>query len=315
MELNYIILAHENPYQLSRLAKRLDAKGVCFYIHIDRNVCLEPFKAALYEKKNVFFLEGKQRERGVWGDLGIVKGTINALKQIIEDQRSGYCILLSGQDYPLKQPAYIQKFFEESSGKNYITCFKMPGTWGINGVDRITKYKVNKSNERRHFTLLPSVYDKDFYSLKTAGKINYLLKSGQSKIILKLLKKRIFPNYLEPYGGSQWWALPSETITLILEFISNHPDYLRYHQFTLLPDEIFFQSIIMFLKKEHPIKIIPSLMYDNWRRKTGPLPVTFGSQDFEEIKQAGEHKIFARKFDTDTDEVILDIIDETMLSP
>src|SRR5690606_12781989 len=148
------------------------------------------------------------------------------------------------------------------------------------------KYKINKSNKRGHFTLIPSIYSKDFYSFETAGKLNYLRKTGKYKDLLRIFKRRRFPNYLKPYGGSQWWALPVHVIDQILKYLENHQDYINYHKFTLLPDEIFFQSIVKQISTSQGIKILPSITYTNWRKKDGPPPVTFTSTDLEELKQA-----------------------------
>ena len=112
-----------------------------------------------------------------------------------------------------------------------------------------------------------------------------------------------------PFGGGQWWALPMSKIRSILEFLDDHPNYLRYHQYTLLPDEIFFHSIMATL--DGPVA--PSLTYVNWDRKNTPLPVTFETEDLEELKLASVGKLFARKFDITIDSTILDFLDQELL--
>ena len=313
MEINYIILAHKNPDQLKKLVKKLGEPWVNFYIHINKKIEIGLFKSLLRGIQNVCFLEDEKRENTVWGDISIVKGTLNALEEIIADKRTGYCVLLSGQDYPLKSNKHISSFFLKNDNCHFINIFPMPGKWKNEGDNRILKYKVNKSINRGHFLLLPSIYDFDFYKIETAGKIKYLLKEGKWKEISKIFKRRNFPNYVKPFGGSQWWAFPIRTINKILEFIKEHPEYLKYHKYTLIPDEIFFHSIIMYLNEKEPIKIAPSLTYANWKRKSGPLPVTFRIEDFEELETASRKNLFARKFDIDIDESILNRIDDNLL--
>ena len=121
MDINYIILAHKNPLQVKRLVEKLNTPDSFFYIHIDGSFKIEPFKMLLSTLKNVFFLE--KRENCAWGDIAIVKATITGLEQIIRDQRTGYCILLSGQDYPLKSNDRIQSFFTSNYGINFIDTF------------------------------------------------------------------------------------------------------------------------------------------------------------------------------------------------
>ena len=129
--------------------------------------------------------------------------------------------------------------------------------------------------------------------------------------MFKILKKRHFPKYLNPFGGSNWWAFPIETIHYINTFIKTHPDYLTYHKFTHCPDEIFFHSIIFSKYKSN--KIEKSVTYVNWSRKNCSLPVTFTSEDYIELSNQKE-KLFARKFDKKIDTQILDKIDKELLN-
>lgn len=310
MNLNYIILAHKNPAQVERLIQRLKYPGNRFYVHIDRNVPISPFKEELSQYEHICFLKEDQREPGTWGDIGIVKATINAMRQIAQEERKGYCILLSGQDYPLRSNKEIQKFFDQQNGTSFISTFSLPHPdWKDGGYDRIEKYKINKSQKRKHFLQLPSIFDVEFYNWETAGKLNFLRKTGRAREIMVILKKRRFPSYLKPYGGGQWWALPMKKVKEILDFIDDHPDYLSYHKYTLLPDEIFFHSIMANL--DGPIA--PSVTYVNWDRKNTPLPVIFEKNDLEELKLASVEKLFARKFDIKIDSTILDLLDQELL--
>ena len=85
-------------------------------------------------------------------------------------------------------------------------------------------------------------------------------------LILLALKKRKFPTYLTAYGGSQWWALPMDLLKFILEFLETNPDYIKYHRFTHVPDEIFFHSII---SSNFPIsRIKSSITYQLVLRKS-----------------------------------------------
>jgi hypothetical protein len=313
MRINYIILAHKNPNQIKRLITRLSENWTYFYLHLDANINIRPFSETLSNFNNITFLNENERFPGIWGDIGIVKGTLAAMRKIAERNEKGYTILLSGQDYPIKDNNAILRFLEKKKS-NYIDINPILELWGPHGLDRIKKYKINKSTKRGHFLLLPTIFDRDFYSIETIGKLNFLRKSRCINKINLIFKKRQFPNYLTPYGGSQWWALTSDTIKDVLNYVDENPDYLKYHHFSLLPDEIFFHSIIMKLEKDGTISnIAPSLTYVNWERNSGPLPVTFTIQDYEELKSVAKEKLFARKFDQETNEDILNRIDNLLI--
>lgn len=313
MNINYIVLAHKNPEQLHRLIHRLNEKWVKFYVHIDKNRDITPFKLILKNFPNVFFLDEINRYEGTWGDIGIVKATLSALSIIADQNPKGYCILITGQDYPLKSNVAIQKFLEDHYGNNFISIFQTPNSWGEPYEDRIKKYKVNKTNKRGHFLLLPSIFEKDFYTQNTLGKLNFLRKTGNYSSIKKVFKKRKFPEYIKPYGGGVYFALPVETVKKILSFHNRHSDFLEFNSFTLCADEVFFHSIIMQINETENLIISPSLTYVNWERPSGPLPVTFKNSDFQELKVASEQYLWARKFDEKLDKGILDRIDFEIL--
>lgn len=74
----------------------------------------------------------------------------------------------------------------------------------------------------------------------------------------------------------------------------------------------FFQSIIINLaENSKEIKIKPSQTYVNWERKNVALPVIFNDKDLQELSQVDQ--LWARKFDVDYDEKILDLIDNKLL--
>lgn len=301
---------------MARLMEKLVAPQSNFYIHIDRDVDICPFKKELGHYGNVFFLCGDQRISAVWADFGMVEATINCMRQVIAHQRTGYCVLISGQDYPIRDACYRNEFLSKQYGMNFIQGHPiLPTGCPEHGSRRINRYKVNLSKTRNDLLVFPSVYDREFYGKPTIRSFLTLVKRKNIKACLELipktLQKRRFPAYLQPWSGSQWWALPIETICLIENFIREHPDYLDYHKYTFAPDEIFFQSIIFSLISSDLIQ--EEITYVNWSHNAS-APLLLQEANFEEIIcQRGHSKLFARKFDIDIDSRILDLIDRESL--
>lgn len=317
MDINYIILAHKNPEQIKRLVRRLSDFNVFFYIHIDKSVDIIPFINQFENFENVFFIENHKRQNGTWGDIGIVKATINAIKKIILDSRKGYIVLLSGQDYPIQSNDNIFTFLNKSYGLNYIDFFPIPFQyWHNQGIDRLNSYKINLSNRREHFIQIYSVFDKEFYTRSHVKKIYALILNNKFLELVNAFKKRKFPKTLIPYGGSQWWTITTDVAEKIFIFLQENPNYLKYHKYSLLPDEMFFQSILLNLaRKDDTIKIKNnSLTYTNWTRKGCTLPVTFQTNDLTELLECTNNdKFFARKFDVDLDEEIMNLLDKRVI--
>lgn len=310
MVINYIILAHKEPDQLCRLVERLSSPHTFIYVHIDLNVNISPFEAALKSKQNVIFLPEEKRVASVWASSGIVKATLNAIEEVIRDNCHGYTVLISGQCYPIKSNKYIYSFLKENYGYNFIEGFKLPDSRWPSSYIRMHHYAFFMSSKREDFIAAPSFLDLSFKDLLNKNLIKkyckiffqYPLKS------VVLFKKRRFPKRLKPYGGMQWWALPLETLKFISRFVAENPDYRNYHLFTLFADEVFFQTIVhnYFTKISSPPTFSPWPGDDSHSS-----PQTLTTKHFDLLKKRKE--LFARKFDCRVDTCVLDLIDTMIL--
>ena len=102
-------------------------------------------------------------------------------------------------------------------------------------------------------------------------------------------------------------------VNVILDYVNENWIALeKYFKYTLIPDEFFFQSIVL-KSCNNTFKIGDSLTYVNWKKAGRKLPVTFEFEDFEELNGVAENKLFARKFDIEIDSKILDLIDRNLL--
>lgn len=308
MNINYLIIAHKNPEQLKRLILKLKESWTWFFVHIDKGVEIEHFKEKLQGIEKVTIIRDEKRVETIWGDISIVQATLNLIDEVLQQNENGFCVLMSGQDYPLKNNKFIYNFLFEHIETNFIDIFPFPGAWKQNGLARINKYKFNKSPSRGDFFLTPSVQEKEFYTKKNLKNLSRLQYTDYKRLLKKITFKRKHPFELEPFGGSQWWVLPTSTIQKIFDFHNNNPGFYSFHKYTLIPDELFFQSIIIYLNKYEELQFHPPITYVNWKRKSEPLPVIFKNKDFEELKFASESKLFARKFDLASDKEILDRI-------
>ena len=312
--INYIILVHKNPLQLIRLVNKLSESNVYFYIHIDKLVDSKPFLEAAKDISNIHFISDEKREEGVWCGIGLVKATINTLNQIITDDRKGYCILLSGQDYPIKNNLYIKTFLLKNYGLNFIETFDIPTeNWFHKGMDRINNYKFNLSNKRGHFVILPSILQLEFYSLSTLKSIIKLILKNKLLFIFKLLFKRNHPNNISPKGGSAFWGLPIETVKNVILYLEKNPEFLTYHQYTFNPDELFFQTIVSHLNKENSELMGDSLTFVDWGRKDTEGAPNLSIEHFDKIINQPENILFARKFEYEKDSKILSKLDSYLI--
>jgi len=297
----YLILAHKNPNQLKRLIDRINDENSFFIIHIDKKSDIEPF-TNIIRGANIQFLTN--RTNCLWGDFSQIIATIRLMEEAIKSKRDGIIIHLTGQDYPVKSLTKINCFLETHIKYNFIDSLPIEEVWKFY-FDRTEMYKFNLSDTQRNYVIIRNISRKSL-KLFFKGKISF----GQ---LVLLLKKRKLKLGLRHYGGSAWWAFNSETNAKIYHYIHDNYKALRdYYQYTIFPDEVFFQTIIKHLQEQDSsIKIAPSLTYVNWTRNPeAASPLTFSIDDIEELKLLPENKLFARKFDTTLDEKILDALDK-----
>ncbi|TVZ59149.1 core-2/I-Branching enzyme [Flavobacteriaceae bacterium MAR_2010_105] len=310
MQKIYIILAHENPQQLNRLISKLNDSCSFFYVHIDLKTDIKAFSNVI-KSKNLKFITN--RIEGIWGDFNLVQATINCLQEVKMDAREGYCILMSGQDYPLKSNTVIHNYLEEHKDYDFIDLKPINEVWSPNELKLRTQfYKFNLSNKKGDYVLIPFIFSKDFYfrfKYHTKAILKLLTKAEFN--VFRIFKKRKHPFNYSYFGGSQWWALTSQTVFKILELLEKKPELINFYRFTLIPDELFFQTILKNLSVEnYTTKVLPSLTYVNWSRTNCTLPVTFTINDYNELKNIKSNKIFARKFNIKLDQKILDKLDD-----
>ena len=96
----------------------------------------------------------------------------------------------------------------------------------------------------------------------------------------------------------------------LLEIIEKREDIIDYYKECLLPDEMFFQTLI-YLIPNYKVNIKESITYVNWGIGKAVSPITFDESNLEELFQQPENKLFARKFDIEQKGTgILDRIDK-----
>ncbi len=293
MTLAVIVLAHRDPAQLALLLSALDHPAVRAYLHVDARVEIAPFRAELETAglHNVVLLP---RFRSRWGGLEVVDATLGGLERAVADG-CGYFVLLSGQDLPLWPVDRIVSFFAQTPDRSYLESFALPDPrWLYGGRLRTDFYTFTVLGRRE--TCIPWGVPAP---LSWNGRaLNMVLRvRGAFK------PPRRFPAYARPVGGSQWWNLSRSAASFVLAFLKEHPDFRTYHEHTLLPDEIFFHSILMGTEFASSHEVFN----DALRLMVWPPgethPRTLGPGDLPVMRAS--RKPFARKFDAENGRAVL----------
>lgn len=302
----YIISAYKYPELLARIVSRLSDEDSDFFIHIDKKVKSQPFLSALRDtqQSNIFLVK---RQKCYWAEFGLVQAFLNAIKLIHQQSRPyDYIFAISAQDYPIKSNQYIHEFLGQNLGKIFMSYTPMPvldWNWEADGgMGRLDKYYYRFRGELRVFPPLkpPTSF---------RGKV------FQRVLGLYFVLPRQFPKNLRPYAGSTWWTIPSKAAEFILDFLDHRPDVLKFFKHVRMPDEIFFQTILCNSTnpaiRDHLIN--NDLRFIDWSQKDllGGHPVTLTKDHYAALR--GSSHLFARKFDHQIDEDVLDLIDQEIL--
>lgn len=198
-----IILCHSYPDKLKNLINSLIHESINIYVHIDTS-SKDDFSHFKNNERVTFFSIFSTW----WWSWELVAATLFCLEKAINSNQ--YFIVISWEDYPLKNIDYIYKFFLKNKNYNFLDYRKYKGDfwWWI------------------------KVYN-DYYYIKF------------KKVIfpIPLKKKRIF----DLYYSSQWINVNQNTAIEILDYVHNTPSIISYFKYSYNPDNFFFATIIWIL--------------------------------------------------------------------
>jgi Core-2/I-Branching enzyme len=308
LNIAYIISVYKYPDQLIRLVQRLNMRTSVFLIHVDKRTDKTQYRemvSGLNHLANVVFLK---RHNCHWGDFGHVRATLKGLAHLFQNEvKFDYLFLLTGQDYPIKSNACIEKFLSEANGKEFISYYAFPNeSWGGDGgLRRI---------ELWHFRFLadwPFRFLDAFIHLPSKREFKSRVKWAIYSSVNRMFNKRRLPGNMKPFGGPGYWCITRECAKFINDFTNSNPGFVKFFKYVDIPDEIFFHTIILnscFAQK---------VVNDDLRCidiSAGQGPRIWRKRDFEILIKS--KALIARKFDTSIDSEILDLIDaKLLLSP
>jgi hypothetical protein len=289
----YIVVAHKLPHQLLRLVSRLNTDRTWFFIHIDKKTDALDYQFVADGLRGLSNCQLLPRRVCHWGDFGDVQAAIDGIHEVIRQRiPADYAILLSGQDYPIKSNRHIERFLSDSCGRSYLSYTLLPSPhWENGGLDRL---------ERWHFHLRDGyfVFPEKRRFRRRAPELLWSLAVRFFPV------KRKLPRGFKWFGGSAFWCLTRDCIEYIDSFVRENRHFVKFFRYALLPDEIFFQTVLVNSRLKNTI-VNDHLRYIDWTKPNSPAILR--KEDFDYLMQSS--RLFARKFDDSVDAEVLDMID------
>ncbi|CAG9295952.1 beta-1,6-N-acetylglucosaminyltransferase [Celerinatantimonas diazotrophica] len=268
----YLILVHRYPEQFKRMFKAIYHPLNHYLIHVDKSSSREiseSIKTFLNDYPNAYILKP---EKAKWGGYSLVNIELRGIKKLLEINKDWtHFINLSGQDFPLKTQNYIRKFLEKNPDNEYILA-----------KDQL---QVRPDTMNRVLDMCFEIR-------------NHIFRPNISRQFLK---------GVTPHIGTQWMIVSRR----FCEFVSTAKEskrYKSYYKNCFIADEGFFQTVMM-NNDCHGNIIQDDLRLIDWVAD-GDIklrPRTFTSEDTKDL--IASPKLFARKFDSTVDDVVLNQIE------
>jgi hypothetical protein len=286
-DLACVVLAHSDPVQVRRLIAALDPFPV--FLHCDAGTpenVFEEMTADLPGRVRVL-----RRFRTAWARWGLVAAELEGYREALATTRASHVALMSGSDYPLRSTEDISRLLERVSGQSVAWSRPMPvPNWGLRGGHWRLQFRY--AAWRKHMLVLPV--------------------------------PRPLPSGLVLAGGSQSKILARDHAAALLAAVDSHPHLARRWRHTWIPDETFVYSILHtpdLVRGWVEERVRASAWVIRWPDGSVKSPPWLTSADLDVLRQAcedprsGQLRFFARKFGTDVDTSVLDMLDRTFRRP
>jgi len=279
VKIAYLIITHSNADQLARLVGTLPQSSPVF-IHVDARASADVYNDMRRRLSARPATEFVRRYACRWGDIGIVRATMELIKSA-SNTEFDFATLLSGSDYPIKSNKEIARVLEISGRVEHIEAM----------------------NTKKHAEV-----DKQVGLYKADFKLRRFHIRFRSRVLPTWWIRQI-PNGLVAFSGSQWWTLTKDAICYIDQYNRKYPNLMRFAVNSFIPDESVIQTII----GNSPFS--QSITQNNlrcviWDRPAPPYPAVLQIEDLGFL--IASKSFFARKFDPNFDSSILDALDKVI---
>ncbi len=263
----FLIMAHENFHQLSRLLRKIDHKDNTVFIHIDSKSKFYPHDIDLLRdscvQSTVIFTE---RHRISWGGYSIINQELRLLGAALPMEFDYYHVM-SGSDFLIKPMSAFHRFFEEHKGFEFVDFAS--DELEIAALDRVMFYHPFRDicgRNRRNILYW----------------FEYALVLLQKKIF-HINRLRKFPD-IKIKRGSNWVSITHD----FAEYLLSNEQFIKdVFSYSTAGDELFIQTILF----DSPFanKIFSNHMREiDWRREGNLIgaPYTYTVDDLEMLMKS-----------------------------
>jgi hypothetical protein len=292
----FLILVHKNPNQVDTLINTLTKMYPNSYIflHINSKSVnqFNDLKVKYHRSKCIKFLTSEINI--VWGNSGLLRAQLFLLNHCLSlNVNFDYFFYLSGQDFPINNN--LTKF---------LTYYNFDALF--------SSKKDTKWRRKLLLTRIPRIFIKDLGKKTNFLRIlrSFFLRLNLQKFGFFRIKNSKLISRINTevfYSGFFWVAFNYSTAIFIKNYIYTDPDFLTiFLNSNFLSEECFWPTILNKYKDfNKDAKFFDDLMYVKNTIDNHPTILT--KSDFTTLISR-PNKFFARKFDLNTDQYIIDLL-------
>lgn len=285
----YCIIAHRDLYCLQKLIYCLDDSRNDIFIHFDNKSDL--FHSHIETKHSNLYILPEERSIDIrWGAYSQIEAEIEILQFAKATRNYSYYHLISGQDLPLKSQDFIHSFFDRlPSGTNLIGFKDYTGKDRRNMLKRVVPFHLFRNNLRNRNRLI-RLFCRSIEEI--------------SSHIQRVLGLKISYD-VEYRKGCNWVSITDE----LTDYLLSKKDFVKtILGKSIICDELFIQTLAWNSSFRPTIynyddEYSGCMREIDWHRGN---PYTWRESDFKYLMKSD--KLFARKFSSDIDKNIIDLI-------
>jgi Core-2/I-Branching enzyme len=298
----YLINSHTLPDQVLRLAsvlRRASPNASVAIHHDDRSSKLD--RAGL-DRLGVRRIEPPSAV--AWGEASQLAMVLRCLHWVLEHERFDWMVLISGQDYPIRPLAEIERSLAASEFDALIKTQPCERPALAAQVDEFAaryhfRWRVARGRGLEALARAPG----------TSPFIRARAMPSGTWVGVRALRSP-FRAGLVCQRGADWFALSRAAVQTVQRFVRARPDVLRYYRRTLHPTESFIHTV---LANDPSLRLSgDNRRYSVWDQPHMTGPRVLRLHDLEAMLGSGGD--FARKFDETVDRAVLDEIDRRVHS-
>lgn len=308
----YLIFSHDHQEQLARLVRTIRNLSPNSLIAIHHDPTKSSLDIKLFaDTNNVHIIPNPVR--GEWGDYSLVEQYLHAMRWCITSLAFDWLCTITGLRYPIKPLLDFEASLEETVYDAFVYHFDAfdPDHWPKGTAKRATSLSTTSYRAFPSYYKIPlrirTVLTKTrtiFNRMQPLFRIISMPRNCKTRFGIRRLRTPI-ENKLKLYGGRQMLNLNWYALERLFRFIDENPSWVTFSKRTLIPDELFFNSIIA---NDSELRVCnDALRFIKWP-KLHAASVAVITHD--ELSDALKSKApFGLKFDSRVDSLAIDQVD------